>query len=814
MQVCRRYETKVFKQSMGSYCTEEEAARAVDLGYQFVGLDPPNASDFPDDGIENVAIEVEGAFEVYLARIAAVRENPLLAKPAKRCRAVAEERAWCSAAVKAKSRDVMWAVQKLVLTRAARDDLLQVWLWLRSRSRAAITLRDVAGLIFDVRVQLFESGGDVVRAFVRSAVGMGAQVTSLDAELGAFLRSEPTGMVPKEELHEWRDKTFSPYAWDPPSTKLGVMAASAVEPPVSEAREKHVIPRANVSIDARRRGAANTIRAQLVGDWAAYDGCLEGYMAELDYVNSEAAKVPTKSTRNLHCFYNLNTWEGILRRLGTSLSVYSTRPIPAGLIAEAFKIMSDQKVGKDEHGRRWRSRRGILHPVVYERRHYLLSSLSHMITSMSIFCRMNGQPNVIQMPALRGPLGIIQEVRRSFVAKRVHVAHAITIEVLYLLLASLDFSTVEGLFWGSLVSSSVFYGMRAGDAYFCNWEDFDLDNFEEGLTWRQPFGKSDQEGQSLARTVGHREGCKKQWQSCCAEDLVDKFCHPCLFEALWRALCCPREGPVFATRPGYEVGAGADKPLRPAEMNAALRCIVEAATSGDNPVIAAVEAAAMSTAAGSWERRRSTAIGRAMQDLLRAMGEHGDHPFRMHGGRRGGAQTLISVPEMTLQLLTHWGRWKTVDSAVPYIAGNRTDLHDAAMKTGLMHSVWQSRSRREESAAVAEETLKRVVAIEDAVRGRPRPGLLDDGSSRLPLSAPTAELAALVREVSRDAVREFIAMRGESSRDVLPETLAVAPSQQALDLQGALALCSPPSGSVGVGGYIIFIFPFLLLQRL
>lgn len=217
-KVCRRYETKVFKQSMGSYCTEEEAARAVDLGYQFVGLDPPNASDFPDDGIENVAIEVEGAFEVYLARIAAVRENPLLAKPAKRCRAVAADRAWCSAAVKAKSRDVMWAVQKLVLTRAARDDLLQVWLWLRSRSRAAITLRDVAGLIFDVRVQLFESGGDVVRAFVRSAVGMGAQVTSLDAELGAFLRSEPTGMVPKEELHEWRDKTFSPYAWDPPST--------------------------------------------------------------------------------------------------------------------------------------------------------------------------------------------------------------------------------------------------------------------------------------------------------------------------------------------------------------------------------------------------------------------------------------------------------------------------------------------------------------------------------------------------------------------------------------------------------------------
>lgn len=494
------------------------------------------------------------------------------------------------------------------------------------------------------------------------------------------------------------------------------MAASAVEPPVSEAREKHVIPRANVSIDARRRGAANTIRAQLVGDWAAYDGCLEGYMAELDYVNSEAAKVPTKSTRNLHCFYNLNTWEGILRRLGTSLSVYSTRPIPAGLIAEAFKIMSDQKVGKDEHGRRWRSRRGILHPVVYERRHYLLSSLSHMITSMSIFCRMNGQPNVIQMPALRGPLGIIQEVRRSFVAKRVHVAHAITIEVLYLLLASLDFSTVEGLFWG--VSSSVFYGMRAGDACFCNWEDFDLDNFEEGLTWRQPFGTSDQEGQSLARTVGHREDCKKQWQSCCAEDLVDKFCHPCLFEALWRALCCPREGPVFATRPGYEVGAGAEKPLRPAEMNAALRCIVEAATSGDNPVIAAVEAAAMSTAAGSWERRRFTAIGRAMQDLLRAMGEHGDHPFRMHGGRRGGAQTLISVPEMTLQLLTHWGRWKTVDSAVPYIAGNRdtyrrlsNSVHVYPDPNNLYrYNDWNQRVRREHEAC-----MKDVNSLEDGL---------------------------------------------------------------------------------------------------
>lgn len=348
MQVRRRYISKVFKQSMGLYLTEEEAARAVDLGYQHVGLDPPNETDFPDDGINNVVIAVDKTFERYLARIAAVRDNPMLANPGQRCRAVAAERSWCKEAVQAKSPNVMWALQKLVLTRAARDDLMEVWLWLRSRSRAVITLRDVAGLIFDIRLQLFESGGDVVRAFVRSAVGMGAKVTSLDAELGAFLKSEPTGMVPMAELHEWRDKTFIPFAWDPPSTELGVMGASAVEPPVPEGKAAHVLPRAKYSKVAQRRGAANTIRAELVGDWAAYDGCFEAYMAELDYVNSEAAKIPTKSTRNMHSFYDLNTWEGIMRRLGTSLSVYSTRELPAGLVAEGFKILSNQKVAKSE----------------------------------------------------------------------------------------------------------------------------------------------------------------------------------------------------------------------------------------------------------------------------------------------------------------------------------------------------------------------------------------------------------------------------------------------------------------------------------
>lgn len=172
----------------------------------------------------------------------------------------------------------------------------------------------------------------------------------------------------------------------------------------------------------------------------------------------------------------------------------------------------------------------------------------------------------------------------------------------------------------------------------------------------------------------------------------------------------------------------------------------------------------------------------------------------MHGGRRGGAQSLFSVPEMTLQLLTHWGRWKTVDSAVPYIVGNKTDLHDAALKTGLMHSVWQARSRREESAAVAEETLKRVVAIEDAVKGRSPPALLDDGSGRLPLSAPTENLADLVREASRLAVREMmLAMQEQGSAGAVAQATPAVPSSA--EARGGPAPPSAPCPMLEVGNY-------------
>jgi hypothetical protein len=297
---------------------------------------------------------------------------------------------------------------------------------------------------------------------------------------------------------------------------------------------------------------------------------------------------------------------------------------------------------------------------------------------------------------------------------------------LWLLLAVLDFGQPDHLMFGCALSLGVFLGMRGGECYMANWEDFGLDALGEGLTWRPPFSKTDQDGQSVARGFKHSPNCVHDPAAMVDNFEPKTFCAVCMFQRLWEALGKPRSGPVFA-EPGGRV-------MKPQQLNAALRHVVDMATSGRHPLMKHMEDVVKNGMAEAWEKKECYAMSEAfarLSDLSVAAGgpvilppggEGGSSGGRFrdrytfHGGRRGGTQCLSQIPGITVEMLMHWGRWKCLDSLGIYLGGNREELHSAAMAGGMMHCIYQAQYAAEKGPAQVEETLRLVRQL-DAGRG-------------------------------------------------------------------------------------------------
>ncbi len=108
------------------------------------------------------------------------------------------------------------------------------------------------------------------------------------------------------------------------------------------------------------------------------------------------------------------------------------RHLPYSLIADVLRSISNKQLAKEDLAY-WRACRGLLSPVAYAERPYTFNTVASFVSTLSDFCRMNGSPDVIRHPTLGGPFGQVGALRREFANRRAYAAHAITVQVSFVL---------------------------------------------------------------------------------------------------------------------------------------------------------------------------------------------------------------------------------------------------------------------------------------------------------------------------------------------------------------------------------------------
>jgi hypothetical protein len=93
------------------------------------------------------------------------------------------------------------------------------------------------------------------------------------------------------------------------------------------------------------------------------------------------------------------------------------------------------------------------------------------------------------------------------------------------IMAQLDLTCAEGLFYATMWAFGYFFFGRGAEVYFADKEDVDLSSFDDGMNFSFAFSKGSME-KSVVRGCRHRPGCSKKGE--CAND--GKWCLPCMFK--------------------------------------------------------------------------------------------------------------------------------------------------------------------------------------------------------------------------------------------------------------------------------------------